>query len=75
MRTFMNLVLFALLLFVVSACGSSTPSEADLQAEAEADQLDSITQVIETTMEEVENDTDELKAALDSLDILFPEEE
>lgn len=74
MRTLMKLTILGLLFFSANACGSSGPSEADLQAEVEADQLDSVTQVIETTIEEVESDAAELESALDSLDALFPEE-
>lgn len=65
-------------LFLVAglfACGPSGPSEADLAAEAEADRLDSLSQVLEATANEIVEDAEALQAALDSLAILFPEEE
>jgi len=57
------------------ACGNDTAKEAEAQAEAEAQRLDSISQEIETSVEAVETNVVELQSALDSLDALFPEEE
>lgn len=65
----------ALLLLGLWACGPSGPSEADLKAEAEAERLDSLSQVIEISLEEVDENTKELKDALEELDELFPEGE
>lgn len=65
-----------LLLFsVFTACGDSGPTEAELKAEAEVARLDSINQVLETSIDEMEEDAGELENALDELDDLFPEEE
>lgn len=58
-----------------SCGGNSADAEAEAQAAAEVQQLDSINQVIENSIEAVESDAEELEAALDSLDALFPEEE
>lgn len=75
MRALLKFTFFSLLVFGFVACGQSGPSEADVQAEAEADQLDSTTQVIEEAIDAVQVETADLEAALDSLDALFPEEE
>ena len=74
MRTKAILSLLVLALFAI-ACGPSGPSEADLQAEAEADRIDSLNQVLENVTEEVSTSADSLAAALEALDELFPEEE
>lgn len=57
------------------ACGSSGPSEAELAAEAEANRLDSLNQILKETAEEMDKDASALEAALDSLTLFFPEEE
>ena len=74
MRT-LSSVTMVLLLFILAACGSDAPSEAQLKAEAEVARLDSINQLLETSIKEVEGDAKELKDALEELDELFPEEE
>ena len=45
-----------------------------MKAEAEATQLDSATQVIDNAIEELDEKAADLETALDSLDVLFPEE-
>ena len=75
MRTLLKLTFIGLLILGFTACGQSGPSEADLQAEVEADQLDSATQVLEEVIEAVQTDAADLETTLDSLDVLFPEEE
>lgn len=62
-------------LLALSACGESGSSAADLAAEAEADRLDSIDQLLETQLDSVAADAAALEMALDSLDVLFPEGE
>ena len=57
------------------ACGPDGPSQADLQAEAEAVRLDSVNQVIDASVEELETDLNQLEESLRELDELFPEEE
>ncbi len=73
MRTPKTFLLGLFLLFLYGC--TSGPSEADLQAEREADQLDSATQVIETVTQELQENAAALNSALDSLDVYFPEEE
>lgn len=65
----------ALLAIGLWACGASGPSEADLQAEAEATRLDSINQAIDASVEELETDAARLEESLNELDELFPEDE
>jgi predicted small lipoprotein YifL len=67
--------LLASLLLLLTACGESGPSEADLAAETEADQIEAVNQEIATSVETVEITADELVDALDSLELLFPEEQ
>jgi len=74
MKLFTTL-LFGGLLLLFTACGETGPSEADLAAEAEADSIEAINQELETSVEAVETTADELVNALDSLTILFPEEQ
>lgn len=62
------------LLSLLFACGDAGPSEAELAAEAEVERLETANQAIDASIEEVEVKADELIDALDSLDILFPEE-
>ncbi|MCG8326417.1 MAG: hypothetical protein MI974_01970 [Chitinophagales bacterium] len=57
------------------SCNNGNNTDAEAQAEAEVLKLDSINQLIETSIDEVNSDAQELEAALDSLDELFPEEE
>lgn len=64
----------ATLFLFVSACGDTGPTEAELAAEAEADSLEAVNQAIDASVEEVEMKAEELIDALDSLDVLFPEE-
>jgi predicted small lipoprotein YifL len=70
-----RILLLVLLVVGLWACGNSGPSEADKQAEAEAKQLDSLTQIIDASVEAMEEDAANMKAALEELDALFPEEE
>lgn len=68
-------LLLAGLCLLFTACGEAGPSEADLAAEAEAERLESSTQELEVSVEDLETKADELVDALDSLMILFPEEQ
>ena len=74
MRTVIKLAVLSILLIGAVSCGSSGASEADMKAEAEATQLDSATQVIDSAIEELDEKAADLETALDSLDVLFPEE-
>jgi hypothetical protein len=74
MKLFTTLLFGGFLLFF-TACGESGPSEADLAAEAEAENIEAITQELESSAEAVETTVDELIEALDSLTLLFPEEQ
>lgn len=67
--------LLAGLCLLFTACGPSGPSEADSAAEAEAIRLEVLSQEIDSSAEKVETTAEELMEALDSLDILFPEEQ
>jgi len=71
---FFTMLLMASSFFLFTACGESAPSEADLAAEAEAERIEAINEDIVTSVETVEATADELVEALDSLDLLFPEE-
>jgi predicted small lipoprotein YifL len=68
-------LLLAGLFLVLTACGESGPSEADLAAEVEADRLEAINQELEVSVEAVETTSDELVDALDSLTVLFSEDQ
>lgn len=74
MKLFTSLLFGGILLFF-TACGETGPSEVDLAAEAEADSIEAINQEIESSVEAVETTADELLDALDSLTVLFPEEQ
>ncbi len=63
------------LFLLFTACGESGPSEAELAADAEAARVEALNEDLETSVEDVEEAADELVDALDSLDILFPEEQ
>lgn len=67
-----SLMTSILLLFI--ACGEPSPSEADLAAEAEAERIEALNEDVSTSVEKIESTADELVDALDSLDLLFPEE-
>lgn len=75
MKSLKHAAILACLALGFFACGPSGPSQADLQAEEEANQLDSVTQVLDQVIEDIDEDASSLEAALDSLDVLFPEEE
>ena len=73
MRILSSLV--SLILFLaLMACSNDAPSAAELAAQAEVARLDSINQLLEASIKEVEQDAKELKEALKELDELFPEE-
>jgi hypothetical protein len=74
MRT-LSFIAMLLLFSFFTACGDSGPTEAELEAEAEVVRLDSINQLLETSIMEMEGDAEDLKDALDELDDLFPEED
>lgn len=67
--------LLAGLFLLLTTCGDSGPSEADLAAEAEAEQIEADNQKIATSVEDVETTADELVDVLDSLKLLFPEKQ
>ena len=71
---FLNTLLISSIFLLFAACGESGPSEADLAAEAEAERIEALNEDISTSVEKVESTADELVDALDSLDLLFPEE-
>jgi predicted small lipoprotein YifL len=71
----LSFVATLLLLLSFTACGESGPTEAELQAEAEVARLDSINQLLETSIIEMEEDADDLNDALKELDELFPEDQ
>ena len=70
----LTMALPVLLCLFVFSCGDAGPTEAELAAEAEADSLETVNDAIDASIEEVEAKAEELIDALDSLDILFPEE-
>ncbi|PHI20446.1 hypothetical protein CEQ90_08270 [Lewinellaceae bacterium SD302] len=61
------------LTFLALSCGDSGPSEADLKAEAEAEQIELLSVELEEQIDELGSSRRELETALDSLDALFPE--
>lgn len=71
---FLTTLLTASIFLLFTACGESGPSEADLAAEAEAERIEALNEDISTSVEKIESTADELVDALDSLDLLFPEE-
>lgn len=71
----LSTLLLAGLFLLFTACGEAGPSEADLAAEAEAESIEAVNQEIELSVEAVETTADELMDALDSLTVLFPEEQ
>jgi hypothetical protein len=60
---------------ITMACGGNEPSAKDLEGEAEADRIEAVTSTLESSVEEVEASTKELSDALDSLEVLFPQEQ
>lgn len=70
----LTISLISSLFLLFTACGESGPSEADLAAEAEAESIEIFNEDLSTSVEKIESTADELVEALDSLDLLFPEE-
>lgn len=67
---------FGLLLAVtlLTSCGGEDTTAVDQAAEAEAERLEAVTTELDASIESVEESADDLIDALDSLDVLFPEE-
>lgn len=67
---------FGLLLAItlLTSCGGEDTTAVDQAAEAEAERLEAVTTELDASIESVEESADDLIDALDSLDVLFPEE-